>query len=98
MNTMDLQSSIHNLSQMDRHQDEAHRVPAGDREQNAQIEREQAARRPEQANEPEQPEGKNVDSESRKRYQRELERRKRQKKRVRRGKVDGAGRFVDVTV
>jgi len=66
---------------------------------NADYEREEAARRLEMPNQPEQPEAKNADSEANKRYHREAARRKRQVKRAQRhGKADGAGRLVDITV
>ncbi|MBD3390427.1 MAG: hypothetical protein GF418_00290 [Chitinivibrionales bacterium] len=100
MDSMDLQASIHNLLQMDRHQEEVHRTPVAHQAQNAEIAREEEGRRTEMPNEPEQSEGKNVDSESRKRYHREAGRRKREQKKRRqsRGRAAGAGRFVDVTV
>jgi hypothetical protein len=99
MNTMNVNASLHNLLQMDRHQEESNRIPVIHQAANAEVERETAARRPEMANQPEQPDGKNVDSEGRKRYQREAPKRKPQKKKTNtRGKTDGAGRFVDVIV
>ena len=45
MNGVNLQASMHNLSQMDRHQHEVHRAPVENQVQNADAEREQAARR-----------------------------------------------------
>ncbi len=102
MNSMDLQASIHNLLQMDRHQEETHRMPVMNQAQNAEKAREEAAQRTETPQQPEQPEGKNVDSEARKRLQREAQRRKKEKEKKqrtrRRGSIDGAGRYVDVTV
>jgi hypothetical protein len=100
MNALGMQASVNNLVQMDRHQSDTHRTPVVNQEQNALIDREQAARRTEMPVDPEQPEGKNVDSENSKRDKPALKARVRKSppKATRQGKADGSGRFVDVTV
>jgi hypothetical protein len=99
MNTLDVQASLNNLVQMDRHQEEGNRIPMVHQSANASFERENAAHRLERPNQPEQPEGKNVDSEAHKRYMQAREKRRQaHKKQQRRGRTDGAGRFVDLTV
>jgi hypothetical protein len=101
MNTLDVQASLNNLLQMDRHQEETNRTPAGHQVVNADYERDNAARRATRPNEPEQPDGKNVDSEEHKRYQQEMKKRRQQaagRRKAARGRTDGAGRFCDITV
>ena len=97
---MDFQASIHNLLQLDRHQETAHRTPLEHQAATEHAQEQETAHRTEMPNQPEQTEGKNVDSEGSKRYMKENEkRRKKKKKRTPRGRtIDGAGRFVDVTV
>jgi hypothetical protein len=100
MNTFDVHASMNNLLQMNRPQEEANRIPLQHQTSNAVVHQEEVDKRIERPNQPDQPEGKNVDSGSHKRYQREQAKRKRvEKKKVsRRSASDGAGRFVDITV
>jgi hypothetical protein len=45
MNGLNFQASVSNLTQMDRHQHDAHRAPVENQEQNARQARDEAARR-----------------------------------------------------
>jgi hypothetical protein len=45
MNGLNFQASVSNLTQMDRHQHDAHRAPVENQEQNAQRARDEAAQR-----------------------------------------------------
>jgi hypothetical protein len=99
MNTMDVNASMHNLPQMERHQEGINRVPVLNQTVNAEVARQEEEQRLERPNETPQAEGKNADSEANKRYHREPAKRKHHNTRShKKGKVDGSGRFVDITV
>lgn len=65
MSGADVQISVANLTQMDRHQSDTHRSPIVHQVQNAQISREVTARRVAMPVEPDATEEKNVDPEKR---------------------------------
>ena len=98
MDGMNLQASLHNLTQMDKIQSDGHRLPTTNQVQNMAMAQNEATQKLERPEDPEQAQEKSVDSEARKKTF--FENRKRQKKKKqnrRRGKA-GGGRFVDVTV
>jgi hypothetical protein len=78
MNGVDLQASVSNLSQMDRHQQDSHRSPIVNQQQNAETAREEAAKRVNMPVQPDVIEGKIIDPENRRRNLQE--RRKKKKK------------------
>lgn len=100
MNSIDFQASMHNLSQMDRHQQETHRAPVMNQEQNADISRDEAAQRVDMPVQPDQTENKNIDPQARRR--REWEERKRRRKEKEKEKKQrrsrDSGRFVDLNI
>lgn len=101
MNNIDFHASLHNLTQMDRHQHDLTRLPLAHQEQNAEIARDDAAKRTDMPVEPDEAEGKNVDPEDRRHERRNSRRRSGAKERKKqRRKRDGGstGYFVDIDV
>jgi hypothetical protein len=95
-----VQLSMTNLTQMDRHQTDSHRAPVVNQAQNAEIVREQAEQKVRSPAPPDKSEGKTIDPNAR----REEEQRKRKKKKdAEKGEHgvplprprSGSGRFVD---
>jgi hypothetical protein len=96
MNGIDMQASVHNLSQMDRHQSEAHRTPVVHQEGNADRAMREAAARIDMPVEPDEAEGKNADSQGRSKvFVRRRRRRREEEEEERRGRAEGRGFFVD---
>ena len=67
MNGLNFQASVYNLTQMDRVQQDAHRTPVVNQEQNAQIALDEASRRTAMPMQPDEVEGKKIDPGQRKR-------------------------------
>jgi len=99
MDGVDVQLSVTNLVQMDRHQSDVHRVPVLNQEQNADAARQKASRRMKAPVETDKSEGRTIDPRAR----REQE----QRKKKRQGKANAGddrltdhhdnstGRFID---
>jgi hypothetical protein len=99
MNTIDLQASVNNLTQVDRHQQDQHRAPVVNQQQNAQIVREEQEQRVNAPAEPEKGDGKIIDPKAGRRDQ---GRQKKQKKAPRKNSPDPdppsrTGYFVDLS-
>jgi hypothetical protein len=97
MDGVDFQASVNNVTQMDRHQQDAVRAPGTNQEQNAQIARDEAGQRTIRPMQPDEVEDKKVDPKQRKQAQ---DRRKERKKKERGdgapGKSTSSGFFLDV--
>ncbi|MBN1309122.1 MAG: hypothetical protein JXA18_14455 [Chitinispirillaceae bacterium] len=78
MSEINMQLSITQLTQMDRHQNDAHRTPTVHQEQNAQLAQEEATRRLAMPVEPDTVEQKRIDPEG-KRNERKEQRKKRRR-------------------
>lgn len=99
MDGLDIQASLHNLSQMDRHQQDGHRTPMVHQQQNAEMARDEAGQRIEKPVEADEAEGKTVDPEDRRRRDREGRKKKNQERKSDTGKDKGStGRFIDFSV
>ena len=97
MNTINLQASANNLPQMDRHQTDAHRTPVSDQVQNAAIADAEHARRLQQAVQPDQTDGKNVDPKAKRREDQKSKKRKPRSPDVpKRDPPSKTGYFVDL--
>jgi hypothetical protein len=99
MDGINLQASVNNLTQMDRHQQDLSRAPLVHQDQNAVIARDEAEKRIRMPVEPEYARGKKVDTRLRKNDRQE--RRKKQKKNnsdLSTGKTHstGSGDIVDI--
>jgi hypothetical protein len=97
MDGVDFQASVTNLTQMDRHQQDAVRLPGVNQEQNAQIARDEAGQKAIRPTQPDEAEGKKIDPKD---HRRNLDKRKDRKKKERPdglpGKSTGSGFFLDV--
>jgi hypothetical protein len=62
MNAVNMQASVNNVTQMDKHQQDQSRTPLVHQDQNAVIAREEAEKRIRMPMEPDHAEGKKVDS------------------------------------
>lgn len=98
MNGVNFQASFHNLTQVDRVQQDEHHAPIVKQDQNAEEAKEEAARRIDMPTQPDEPEGKIVDPENKK----ENPKQRRKKKKKKKGKPKrppdrrrDRGRFVD---
>jgi hypothetical protein len=96
MNGIDLQASVHNLSQMDRHQSETHRTPVVHQDQNADRALQEAVARMSMPVEADQAEGKDSDSRSKTKVFARRRRRRKRDEEESRGRAHGRGFFVDV--
>jgi hypothetical protein len=95
MNGVNLQASLHNLSQMNRHQQDEHTKPVVNQEQNAEAAKENAAQRIDKPVEPEETEGKVVDPENKKKNGSRRRKKKKDGKRKKKKSPGNRGRFVD---
>ncbi len=95
MNGVNLQASYHNLSQMNRHQQDTHTTPIAHQDQNAEAAKEEAARRIDKPNETEETEGKVVDPEKKKDDKRRGRKRKKKRNQKRKKNNGNTGHFVD---
>jgi hypothetical protein len=98
MNTIDLQASVNNLTQVDRLQQDQHRAPVVNQVQNAEISREEQARRATAPSEPEKSEGKTIDPNAK----RQEQQKSKKKRALRKDKPDPdppsrTGYFVDLS-
>jgi len=99
MNSINFQASFHNLSQIDKVQDEAHRAPVVHQGQNADLDREAVARRLDMPVQPDETEGKIIDPKDRREEQRRnRQRRKRQNEKKQTPGKHRDGRFIDIDV
>lgn len=80
MSGADVQISVANLTQMDRHQSDTHRSPIVHQVQNAQISREAAAQRVAMPVEADAAEEKNIDPEKRSFFTEDQKKQKKEKK------------------
>jgi hypothetical protein len=85
MNSVDMQGAFHNLTQMDRHQQDAHRMPVSHQDQNANAHQQEASQRIDMATQSDEAENKTLDSEAR----------KKEDKKKRRGRENDRGFFID---
>jgi hypothetical protein len=97
MNGLNLQASVSNLTQMDRHQQELHRAPMVNQEQNALIAQNEAAQRTAKPVQPDKVEDKKVDR------KRDNDNENRKKKRNKKndppgGKSPESGFLLDISV
>lgn len=97
MDGVDFQASVNNLTQMDRHQQDAVRAPGINQEQNAQIARDEAGQRTVRPMQPDEVEDKKVDPKQRK-QDRDGRRDRKKKEHVNGtpGKSTSSGFFLDV--
>jgi hypothetical protein len=99
MNTVNFQASVSNLVQMDRHQQDTHRMPVVNQEQNATIAKDEAARRALMPVEADAVENKKVEA-----HEKNNERQQRKKKKhsagvkTPEGKSPSSGYLLDVQV
>jgi hypothetical protein len=99
MNTIDLQASVNNLTQVDKLQQTQHRSPVVNQAQNAQVTREEQARRATAPSEPEHTDGKTIDPNGNRRDQGATKKKKREPKKNRpdRDPPSHTGYFVDLS-
>lgn len=92
---MDLSASMHNLTQMDKFQQDSHQTPIHNQEQNQEAAKEEAARRLDMPVQPDEAEGKTINPDNRKKHpnQRKKKKKKKQKQPPNRG--GDTGHFVD---
>ena len=99
MDGVNLQASVNNVTQMDRHQHDFSRTPLVNTEQNAEIARTAAEMRMIKPNETEDTIGKKVDSKHKDQDRRKNQNRRQSSKNENAsGKLSGNGHFVDVEV
>ena len=77
---LDLSASMHNLTQMDRFQQDSHHAPIHNQEQNQEAAKEEAAKRTDMPVQPDETEDKIVDPDNRK--EQSYRKRKRKKQRL----------------
>lgn len=93
---MDLQASIHNLTQMDRFQQESHHTPIINQEKNQEAAKEDAARRTDMPVEPDETDSKTVDPDNKKEHPYRKQKRKKKKEQKRLPNRGGnTGHFID---
>ncbi len=100
MNGLNFQASIHNLSQLNRHQQDSHNTPIVNQEQNAELAKDEAARRTKQPMQPDKLEGKIIKPEDKNKNNLAKKKRKRKKgnKNISRKKTKNSGNFIDFSV
>ena len=97
MNGVNFQASFHNLTQVDKIQQDEHHAPVAKQDQNAEAAKEEAAKRIDMPTEPDEPEGKVVDPEAKKENPGRRRKKKKKKKQAKRApdRRRDRGRFVD---
>ncbi|MBD3315536.1 MAG: hypothetical protein GF344_07090 [Chitinivibrionales bacterium] len=95
MNSMDMQASVHNLSQLDRHQNEAHRMPVEHQDQNADKVLQENVAKMRMPVEADKAEGKKTDSKRKKKEFAHKRRKKKKKEKEERRMSGKGGFFVD---
>lgn len=102
MSSVNVQVSVSNLVQMDKPQNEIHKNPVVNQEQNAQIARHEAAKRVNMPVEPDKTEGKKINAENKQPDPRQKgKKRKREKENPQRPDLlnrKDSGYFVDIEV
>jgi hypothetical protein len=99
MNGLNFQASVSNLTQMDRFQQDSHRMPVVNQEQNAQIALDEASRRALMPMQPDEVEGKKIDPRQRKRD--EAGKKRNKKKELKNNSIGvrkQSGSFLDIRV
>ena len=100
MNSVNFQASVTNLAQTDRIQHDSHRTPVVQQQQNADISRNEAARRIDMPTEADRADGKTIDPEA-KREERERRRKRRPKppdeEKQSHAKRGESGHIIDLT-
>lgn len=84
MNGLSFQGSYHNLTQVDKLQQQESNTPINNQEQSAKLEQEKTVRKLETPVEPEQIDEKRVDPENKKEYPKAKPKQKQRKKKVKR--------------
>ena len=97
MNGINFQASFHNLTQVDKIQQDEHHTPVAKQDQNAEEAKEAAAKRIDMPTEPDETEGKVIDPENKKEHPGRRRRKKKKKKAVKKApdRRKDRGRFVD---
>jgi hypothetical protein len=100
MSDGNVQLSLTNLTQMDRHQTDSHRAPVVNQVQNAELAREEAAQRLKSPAPPDQAEGKIIDPRAKREEEQRKKRKRRQQEQAENAAApppprNGSGRFID---
>ena len=98
MNGVNFQASFHNLTQVDKLQQDEHTTPIVKQDQNAEKTKEEAAKRIDMPTQPDHTEGKVVDPTNKKEHQGQRGKKKKKKKEQQKRSPDlgkNRGRFVD---
>ena len=98
MNGVNFQASFHNLTQVDRIQQDEHNTPIVKQDQNAEEAKKEAAQRIDKPTQPDGPETKVVDPKNKKENSRRRSMKKKEKKGKKKRSPDcgrNRGRFVD---
>ena len=98
MNGLNFQASVSNLTQMDRHQQDLHRSPVVNQEQNAQIARDDAAQRILRPMQPDEVEEKKVDPKQRKQDNEMWKKKNKKQGASVKGKSADSGFFLDIRI
>ncbi|MBD3420017.1 MAG: hypothetical protein GF398_07880 [Chitinivibrionales bacterium] len=99
MNGIDFHGSMHNLTQMDKHQQDGSKMPVVHQNQNAQAAEQEALKRLDMPLEPDESEGKDINPDENRRnpnYQKQKKKKKKKERKNPRSGMTGSGRFVDV--
>lgn len=93
---MNLQASMHNLTQMDKFQQDSHHTPIVNQEKNAEAAKEKAAQRIDKPMEPDETEEKTIDPENRRKDARRNQKKKKKKKKTKPpNRGEDTGHFID---
>lgn len=96
MDGVNLQASMHNLTQVDRLQNEEHTAPIANQDRNAQAAKEEAAKRVQMPVEPDSVEEKRIDAENHKaKIKEKRKKRKKEEKEKKKNIGTNTGRFID---
>ena len=100
MSDGNVQLSLTNLTQMDRHQTDTHRTPVVNQVQNAELVAQEATQRVRSPAPPNKPEGKIIDAQAKREEERRKKRKRRQQNQaadasLRGPSRDGNGRIID---
>jgi hypothetical protein len=98
MNGLNFQASVSNLTQMDRHQQDVHRTPVVNQEQNAEIARGEAAQRTARPVQPDRAEEKKIDPKQRGPGEENRKKKRNKKVDAVNGKSPDSGFFLDISV
>ena len=99
MNGLNFQASVSNLTQMDRYQQDAHRTPVVNQEQNAQAAQDEASQRALKPMQPDGADGKRIDPGQRRRDENSKKRnRKKGAKDASNVAMKKNGHFLDIRI